>query len=509
MRLKRRFVLYLMVAPLLCYGTDFYISPEGKDTDSGLSPDEAWKCIENINTKDLEPGDRLLFQGGRIFAGKITLDKRDNGTISRPILITSYGAGRAVIDGGEKEGLFFDQCEHVLVRDINFKGAGRKNGNTRSGLHLSDVRDVQIDSAEVCGFQKSGIFVENGSDVRVMRVFAHDNGFAGIYVGSDFKKAKNISISFCLAENNPGDPTNKTNHSGNGILMGGVDGGVIEYCAATNNGWDMPREGNGPVGIWAYNSNNVIIQHNISHHNKTSPEGKDGGGFDFDGGMTNSVMQYNFSYNNEGAGFGLYQYSGAGTWKDNVFRYNISVNDGWKNGQCGIHVWAAEGNEETMSDAMIYNNTIVNDLGHAVGYLTDISGLIYRNNIFITGDSQIYGPYQSSCFENNLYWSSGDTGILVDGYRSMEEWSTATGQEMRGNVPLGLEGDPLLVREENEEYPFDPTKLSALAAFKLTPASPCVGTGLFILDNGGRDFWGENLPQNGEKPDIGAHQLTR
>ena len=42
-------------------------------------------------------------------------------------------------------------------------------------------------------------------------------------------------------------------------------------------------------------------QYCFSHDNKTSPEGLDGGGFDFDGGITNSLMQYNLAMNNEGA----------------------------------------------------------------------------------------------------------------------------------------------------------------------------------------------------------------
>ena len=62
-----------------------------------------------------------------------------------------------------------------------------------------------------------------------------------------------------------------------------------------------------PVGIWAYQSDSITIQYCYSHDNHTSEKGKDGGGFDFDGGTTNSVMQNNFSANNEGAGYGLFQ----------------------------------------------------------------------------------------------------------------------------------------------------------------------------------------------------------
>ena len=92
--------------------------------------------------------------------------------------------------------------------------------------------------------------------------------------------------------NNPGDPTNLTNHSGNGIVVGHCTNVLIDHCMATNNGWDMPRIGNGPVGIWCYEADSVVIQHCLSYRNKTSVGGADGGGFDFDGGVTNSIIQY-------------------------------------------------------------------------------------------------------------------------------------------------------------------------------------------------------------------------
>ena len=66
---------------------------------------------------------------------------------------------------------------------------------------------------------------------------------------------------------------------------------LIEYCTATNNGWDMPRTGNGPVGIWAYESDSVLIQRCIAYRNKTQKGAADGGGYNFDGGMTNSIIR--------------------------------------------------------------------------------------------------------------------------------------------------------------------------------------------------------------------------
>ncbi len=77
----------------------------------------------------------------------------------------------------------------------------------------------------------------------------------------------------------------------------------------------MPRIGNGPVGIWAYEADSVIIQHCISYKNKTSKGGEDGGGYDLDGGTTNSVIQYCYPMKTREALFGIFRYAGAGEWR--------------------------------------------------------------------------------------------------------------------------------------------------------------------------------------------------
>ncbi len=57
---------------------------------------------------------------------------------------------------------------------------------------------------------------------------------------------------------------------------------------------------------------------------------KTGAGFDFDGGCTNSTLQYNYSHDNYGAGYLLAQFDNAPLMKNITIRYNISENDGRK-----------------------------------------------------------------------------------------------------------------------------------------------------------------------------------
>jgi len=401
----------------------YYIdSLKGNDTNSGTFR-KPFKSVEQINAQKFKAGQSILLAGGQIYEGTIWF-KDLNGTKKNPIAIGSYGKGRAVVNGGSSIAIHVENCSWLQFKDLNLKGNGRLDGNKGSGIELRRTQNCSVDHVEVSGFLWSGVKAVGGGNLRITNVYAHDNGFSGINVesdgqdsggleGSGGKTFRNLYIAHCVAENNPGCPEVKENHSGNGILIGGVTNGTIEYCEAMNNGWDMPREGNGPVGIWAYQSDRVIIQYCYAHDNKTSAKGKDGGGFDFDGGMTNSVMQNNFSANNEGAGYGLFQYYGASVWKNNLVRNNISYNDGRKNGEAGFLMWISDGSPESISNCKIENNIVVNKYGHAVNFEPgNYPGFNFRNNILLLTEksvSFVNGNYSGAVFSGNLAWAADKT----------------------------------------------------------------------------------------------------
>ena len=342
------------------WARDYYVSLTGDDSGPGTQA-QPWRSVARVNATRLQPGDRVYFQGGQSFAGTIEFDRDDSGTSDRRVVVTSWGDGQATIDGANGSSLRANGCNYLIVRNLHLIGSGRKNGNTQDGLWVLDSQGLEIDRVEVSGFRGSGLQAEGVRAAHITHVHAHDNGAAGISIGYE-KRSSDLHISHCVARNNPGDPSNLTNHSGNGIVVANARSAIVEYCEAANNGWDMPRKGNGPVGIWAWNSDRVIIQFCISHDNK-SP-GDDGGGFDLDGGMTNSILQYNLSYNNDGPGYFLCQFPEAGVFRDNIIRYNISQNDGVKNNRrSGIDIYSASPNA---SACQIYNNTVYSRHGAAV-----------------------------------------------------------------------------------------------------------------------------------------------
>jgi hypothetical protein len=473
----------------------FYINQMiGSNSNSGLNPENAWATISKVNNTVLEAGDSVFFCGGQTFSGTIHL-KNQVGTVEQKITISSYGAGRATISGGNAEALIANSCSFLSIQNLSFIGAGRKTGNTTSGVLINICTNISIDSVDVSGFQKAGIKIADSENIKVTHVHAFENGFAGILTGETYYKpfqllSKNIYIGYCITENNPGDPTVLDNHSGSGILVSGTDSAVVEYCLAKNNGWDQPWEGNGPIGIWAFHSNNVVIQHCVAHSNKTNLKGWDGGGFDFDGGVTNSVMQYNLSYNNMGPGYGLYQYAGATKWENNILRYNISINDGIKVDSCGLQLWNGQSQGPEMNNALIYNNVFYNDFGRAVNYKTgDVPGIIYWNNVFVSRLQPVTGKHTKSVFENNLY-------------RMIDNQIVGFNED-----PAAIFADPELVIPNLFCFIFeDPLNLKNLDVFKPRPDSPLIGKGKLIPDNGGFDFGGNPLPTGSTQINPGVWQ---
>ncbi len=477
----------------------YHVSPRGNDANPGTR-EKPWKTIERAQRASLKPDDQLLFEGGKIFSGTLQLDNQ-RGATERAVTIGSYGAGRVTLHGGDGSALVAKNCRHLLIRDLTFAGSGRKLGNAASGLVLEGGGNLAVDQVEARGFRDSGVHVAGVNSARLTRVHAHLNGFSGISCGSaNAQYCRDLYIGHCVTNNNPGSPAVPKGHSGNGIVVGHVRGCTIEYCESFNNGWDMPWHGNGPVGIWAWNADRVIIQYCYAHDNK-SP-GHDGGGFDFDGGVTNSILQYNYSCNNVGAGYLLCQYRGAPTWKRNIVRYNISVNDGWKLHKAGIFVAPLS---SKMSDAEIYHNTVYNTLGSAVAFLgtEPAPGMRFRNNIFVSAEDIINGDPADAVFQGNCYWSLTG-GPVATGGISFADW-LASGHEKAGRSVVGFNADPCLA-DPGATPPVEPEKMRLLKAYRLQRKSPYLGAGIPLRNHGGRDLWGNVIPAG--RPDIGAYQRS-
>jgi len=442
--------LGLMVHAIAFSQTTYYVDNSlGNDTYAGTLA-KPWKSVTKVNKFNFAPGDKLLFKGGQTF-GQIQLQFDDGG-----LTISSYD-GTATVSG-----LYAYNVGDITIDGVKFVGAG--NVNTLDGINFymdasapGDLNNINIKNTSVSNFGGNGILVgawatSNGyNNVQVLNSTMYLNGIDGFasYGYYDQVNNTNLYIKDSKAYQNYGRTDITSTHTGSGFVVGGFNGGTIEYCEAYQNGKNNRYPGGGPQGFWCYNSKSIIFQYSTSHDNKAGNR-FDGGGFDIDGGSQNSIIQYCYSYNNDGAGYAFFEHGSTTQFTNNTIRYNISQNDARANAHGGIMLWAQD-TLNRVKNSYIYNNSIYTttsslaSAGFPVGVYfkwSNFQNLYYYNNIVYTTDTikTLVGNTAATTFSNNGYWTQGGSvynkkgGVAVnplfknpgggkDGYRL---WGTST-----------------------------------------------------------------------------------
>jgi hypothetical protein len=531
-----------LASPVLAL--DYHLSASGDDRQDGAVPERAWRTIARAGRQTLRPGDRLLFRAGETFVGNLLVNVSGESSATAPITIGSYGGGKGIIEAGDGEALLVKNTGGVVIRDLVLMGKNRRTNRGNGVLVINTLpggkrlTHVRIQNVEASSFGKSGIAVagwpedksQSGfADVRITGCRAYDNAFAGIHVfGVHDYWAKSyahreITVVDCIAHDNPGDPDEINQHSGNGILLHDVDCGCIDRCAAFGNGSLCKARGGGPVGIWAWSSRKLVIQNCVSVRNRTGGQ-YDGGGFDFDGGVSESIMQYNYSGENDGAGYLVFDF-GAAPFKlaDNVLRFNISENDGRKNGYGGITVNSTGAAVERL---LLLHNVVSVSPTQPTG--KNPTALVVQkstrcrvyNNLFLSKGGCMLAEIGAETADvsvlGNHYWA-GDDHFHVrhagKDYRSLDAWRGSAGVERFAGKNVGSTGDPLLRGPIPGVSPMEAAKRLAVERFKLRTDSQLVTAGLDIrkllgIDPGERDYWGNALPKD-RPASVGAHAGDR
>ena len=380
--------------------TTYYVSANGRDANPGTSTSKPWKTIGRVNSQDLNPGDKVLFEGGKTFSGELKLFAEDSGTPSSPVEVASYGTGQATINGGTWTGITSYNSSGITLRNLRVAGSGRST-NTSHGIQFYNdlpsgdvlLTGIQVRDVSVSGFGMWGILLGGGvgrdgyRDVHIEGVTTNSNGYGGLLTwGMVVNSNKNVYVGRTTAFDNKGVGGVDVN-TGSGIVLGNVDGGTVERSVAHHNG-GLNTYTHGPVGIWTYDSNRVTIQFNESYANTTG-NAYDGGGFNIDQNTTYSTLQYNYAHDNAGAGLLLAQRWDTGAHHHNTVRYNVSINDARKGEGGALQVWGE------VRDAEVYHNTIVvrpaasgpiwgARISNASRETSDVQRVHLRNNVFST-----------------------------------------------------------------------------------------------------------------------------
>lgn len=492
--------------PMAPVAQTYYVAAAGNDSNNGITTGTAWKTINQVNSHVFLPGDTVRFNGGETFTGGLYIHDVASGS-ANPVTLESYGTGKATIStAAGTDGCYFYRMGGFVVQNLNFTGPGAATANKDGISVYTDAAAtthpyVRVTNCTVSGYYSGMMLGGSGtsgySDVRVTGCTFNANKRDGFLTwGGSTSNNSSVYVGNCVASGNVGIAS-FGGPSGSGITFGSVNGGTIEFCTAYGNGANN-TDAAGPIGIWAYKSNNVTIQNCESYNNLSN--GGDGGGFDLDGGCTGCIIQYCYSHGNKGAGFALFQYAGATSFSGNVIRYCISENDQ----EAGIAFWGASGSD-LITNSSVYNCTVYNSVAPVCKVLnSNLTGITVKNCIFLSSGGVALVDHASTTgitFANNNYYPVSGAFLIWWGgtaYSSRTAW---------GQDTSGFQVDPQLagVGSGGTIYP---AALTTMTAYKISAyASPMRGAGATITSPGSTDFWGDALFFE-TTPDVGADEST-
>lgn len=360
-----------------------------------------------------------------------------------------------------------------------------------NNLHLGYGIKLETQSDTIFGL------LNTISDVKVINTTISKTGHYGLWIkslglnGIDSVKNNQILVDNCIFENT----------GGSGFVPNKSQNVLVQDCIFNHTGSSIDnRMWKRGSGMWPFDCKNVVAQHN-KFLNAHGPMDSYGSHIDY--GNENVVFQYNYSCNNEG-GF-------AEILGDNLncgYRYNISVNDGYREDPNAIP-WDKKGKIFWVSNfcgqnpircpsvgTFIYNNTVfVNDtLSPEIYFWPDVGDVHVYNNLIVVSQNGQTIPTLLENDPNDLYISHN---LFYDSSR------VDIDSELGNNA---IYADPLLL---NSVYLGDNNP----QAYQIQNNSPAVGSGFLISGstdttnylehNGGLDYFG-NIVSHHFPSNIGA-----
>ncbi len=509
-------------------GTTYYVDADaGNDAAAGTSEATAWKTLDKVNATTFEPGDTILLKRGSIWTDSFLWPK-GSGEADNPITVTSYGdesLDKPTVIARNPEGagaplensvIYLENQDFVVIDGI--KAINMSTGtDSMYGIRLLSKDGYRSEGCEIKNCSVSG-----NTDID-WKGSSEQQGLLGIYAGHYNYWGYIESV---LIENNE-----VTNCKDSGIVVDGAyggcnsDGSINEQSATNvvvrgNYLYNIGKDGikmlntNQPlveynvvnnshsyadesyhVAIWAFSSYNAVFQFNEAYNTKTTYDAQ---GYDCDYQSYYTTFQYNYSHDNQG-GFMLIctepqNWDGGVAYNvGSVVRYNVSENDANRTFTLTGHI----------QDTKIYNNTIYTDAGVSEYFVYTFSrdnqtwarNTEFKNNIlYLNGGGEVsWNRCRGTVFENNIIY-----GDMAD---KLPKNDSEGGDSDRVDARNNLYVDPQLADPGNAGE-----GIENCVAYQISEDSPAVDGGVYIEDNGGRDFFGNDISKDAT-PAIGAHQI--
>jgi hypothetical protein len=391
-------------------GTSYYVDSQADDdSQTGTSPETAWKTLKRASGCKLEAGDRILLKCGGTYAG--SLHVQATGSSAEPAVIESYGEGALpLIDArGHLAGIHITHTQHLLIREIAITGDGGQTNEKRAlrrryGVFIDGTASA-VSHVKLDGLRIFDIYPHQGSKHEGYKSTTHIG--IGIAIRGKETPVTQVVVANCHIERTGFKAIEMgraeelmlldnymRDIGGPALQPGRVKNLLVRGNTVNGSGSRLdPRMHGRGSGIWPWTCENVLIEKNRFMHAR----GKgDSCGVHIDYNCRNVVVQYNLSYDNEGGFVEI-----LGNNHNCAYRYNISINDGfrvkgidsafqegkilWTSGFVGQKI-----KKQGPYNSYIYNNTIYVKPGgrSCYSFSPTTEGLLIANNLFyLQGES--------------------------------------------------------------------------------------------------------------------------
>lgn len=421
---------------------DCYIdSAGGNDSNPGTQA-APWKSFAPLKNPGLvlAPGSHIYLKRGSVFTGQ-QFTFNGMGTKEKPITVDAYGDGElprlagggAVGEAGsDSEGdvVYLYNQEYITIRNLEITNLSPEynseftlNASNNKKLALRAIHVVAKDFGTVSGIRiqdcyihdingnidvkwNGGIFLNANADVEGGKPVGVPTKYDDVliegctFINVDRSAVKLVGSGWCgqwegTGKDNPTwyPSTNvvvRNNYlekiGGDGITVRDTQGALVEHnlakdCRYQNTGYN--------VAIWPFQASGTVIQYNEAYNTHSITDGQ---GLDCDHASSYSLMQYNYSHNNEG-GFMLIM--GGYPHTAVTVRYNISQNDYDK---------AFEFAQGIPRGVMIYNNTIYSKdkLAKGIFHLSNTGVGLGVNDFYLFNNLFCYPAEQTTYYSGEI-----------------------------------------------------------------------------------------------------------
>jgi hypothetical protein len=547
--LKNQLLIFLIILILFGHTTSFgqlgyYLSSsEGNDLNNGTI-NSPWKTLKKINTVSLMPGDKVFFKRDDIFFGHFVVN--GSGSKRKPIIIGSYANGNfPVLNGavGREKGGDYQEAVLILNNDniivenieiqnnrlISRKGVRDQDAfgiyvlnNGNKSLKNFIFRNIIFKNiyASLPILKEKGENAFNSLEVAGLRFFSTRNKKNSIkniqntlVENCKFSNLQRLGVHIKHGGGETGVGTDKTNSNVDFILRNNEfhnTGGtcilpIRTYnCLIEKNIFDRPGDNSDPrmanrgSSVWTWRCINTVIQYNQCLHVRGY---LDSHGIHIDHENVNTFIQYNYMEDCEG---GFVEILGGN--KNSVYRFNVSVNDGWRQNpkwkNSNHTLWINEvvpGGKHRADGNYIYNNSIYIDKPYSTAIVIDGKNNYIYNNIFTVLNGAKIGAKQvlvknndTPLYQkNNLYEGQINTRFTILDSNPINGAAHFVNPKSGNKYGFQLKGNSDAINA---------------GVAKLGPPIPGAGKGIFknISKYPIVDFYGNPIDLSKGTPNIGA-----